>query len=100
MQTYKKDELGALLQTLESIAGAFKIPKFQNFAIWTSFANFVFRERMENYAPWNFSRKFWNFAKPSFAGKFPRREILSQSLRLWKYAAAPIPKAKLKRKRL
>ena len=30
MQTYKKDELGALLQTLESVAGAFKIPKFQD----------------------------------------------------------------------
>ena len=30
MQVYKKDELGALLQTLESIASAFKIPKFQD----------------------------------------------------------------------
>ena len=28
--SYKKDELGSVLQTLESVASAFRIPKFQD----------------------------------------------------------------------
>nr|WP_314217524.1 hypothetical protein [uncultured Campylobacter sp.] len=44
----------------------FKIPKFQNFAIRTSFANFVFRGHVKNSVPWNLCRKILKFYKAEF----------------------------------
>ena len=79
----------------------FKIPKFQNFAIRMSFAIFVFRERMENSAPWNFSRKILKFYKAEFYSADLRGEKFYRRARggvNWRDRARP--KAKLGRERL